>query len=622
MVWIPVVGFLQITAGTALLTWSNGAFVRQDLAAAVMPVALLIVFAVIAGAAWGAHLLLRGRIERLPRWAILASAIGGAVLAAIIHLVRFPAVLDDPLIPALLQVAVVLGVGLGMPVVRPRAMRIAALALGAAWVGLLVLLVFVGRIAPLSYPVAAAAIDQRGMMAARVAPLLVRLGDGDGDGFGRWFGGLDCDDGDAAVNPLAGDTPGDGVDSDCFEGDLGAAALAADRASRAPRTPPRARADNVLLITVDALRADALGPRAHGTKKRSATPNVDRLAARSAVFEDAWTQAPMTRRAFPALLAGRYPANIHWLDLQTKYPYPVSHEDNVYLAEVVRDAGIHTAFSIPFNYAENSRFDQGFQDRAVHPASKFKDDVCAPAVVDDAIKQLRPGAPRFFLWVHFYEAHHPYVVHQGLDFGGEPHERYLSEVAFIDREVGRLLDALRAAGLADRTAVIFTGDHGEEFGEHGGEAHGDLYPEDLRVPLVVHVPGAAPRRVTTPARVIDVAPTVLDALGLPAPESFDGASLLPEVDGAAPPARTIYAELIPDRNVPRRMVTLVEGGWQLIVDFARGSRSLYDLAHDPTAQHNLLVEAPARARELELALRRHLALRVGPLRVSRAKEKK
>src|SRR5690349_13716740 len=318
-VWIPVVGFAQVTAGTALLAWSAGAFVRQDLAAAVMPVALLIVFAVIAGAAWGAHLLLRARLARLPRWAILAIAIGGSVLAAIIHLVRFPAVLDDPLIPALLQVAVVLGVGVGMPVVKPRAMRFAALGLAATWLGLLLLLVFVGRVAPLSYPVAAAAIDQRGMMAARVAPLLVRLGDGDGDGFGRWFGGLDCDDGDAAVNPLAGDTPGDGVDSDCFEGDLTAGALAADRASRAPRTPPRVRADSVLLITVDALRADAVGP--HGKKKRSATPNVDRLAARSTLFEDAWTQAPMTRRAFPALLAGRYPANIHWLDLQTKYPY-------------------------------------------------------------------------------------------------------------------------------------------------------------------------------------------------------------------------------------------------------------------------------------------------------------
>jgi len=181
------------------------------------------------------------------------------------------------------------------------------------------------------------------MMAARVAPLLVRLGDGDGDGFGRWFGGLDCDDSEESVNPLAADLPGDGVDQDCFEGDLAPAAIAADRAERQRgRRPPARRAENLLLVTVDALRADAVG---FGGAKKPSSPNLDRLARRSAVFTAAWSPAPMTRKAFPALLSGRYPSNVHWVDLETNYPYPVSHEDNLYLAEVLRDAGLATGMT-------------------------------------------------------------------------------------------------------------------------------------------------------------------------------------------------------------------------------------------------------------------------------------
>jgi len=497
-------------------------------------------------------------------------------------------------------------------------------AFGGAWLALLLVLLWGGRIAPLSYPVASAALEQRGMAAARVAPLLGRLGDSDGDGFGRWFGGLDCDDGDPAINPLAKDVPGDGIDQDCFEGDLAPAAVAADRAERARAVhPPRQRAQNLLLITVDALRADAVG---FGGAKKPSSPNLDRLARQSAVFRDAWSPAPMTRKAFPALLSGRYPSNVHWLDLATNYPYPVSHEDNLYLAEVLKSAGLRTAMAVPFNYAVNSRFDQGFEEKQVRPASHYKDEICGNLVVDDAVHFLEGWAaasprPRFFLWVHFYEAHFPYARHPEYRFGDQPKDRYLSEVRYIDEQIGRLLERLDQLGLAADTAIVFTGDHGEEFGEHGGETHGDLYPEDLRVPLLVHVPGAAPRKIAGEARLIDVAPTIADLVGVAAPPSFDGESLVPQLDGAPVPDRPIFAELIPDKKVSRRVVTIASGGWQLIVDFALGSRELFDLKDDPTGQKNRLIDAPDKARELETLLRRHLALRVGPLIIDSAKKK-
>ena len=628
-VWLGPVGFAMVTVGTGLLRWSQRAFVRQDLAAAVMPVALIVVFAAVAALALVAHRALGGRIARLPRWAVLAVAIGGVMIAGIVHLARFPAVLDDPLIPALIQVAVVVGLG-ALVFVQVRALprRPGWIGIGAfagVWLALFLVLLQGGRIAPLSYPVAAAALEQRGMAAARVAPLLGRLGDGDGDGFGRWFGGLDCDDGDPSVNPLAPDRPDDGIDQDCFDGDLAAAAVAADRAERARgRRPPARRVDSVLLVTVDALRADAVG---FGGARKPSSPNLDRLARRSAVFTAAWSPAPMTRRAFPALLSGRYPSNVHWLDLETSYPYPVSHEDNLYLAEVLQSAGLKTAMAVPFNYAVNSRFDQGFEEKQVRPASRYKDEICGNLVVDDASKILggwaaAAPAPRFFLWVHFYEAHFPYARHPQYRFGDEPHDRYLAEVRYIDEQVGRLLARLDELGLADTTAVVFTGDHGEEFGEHGGEAHGDLYPEDLRVPLLVHLPGAATRRIAGEVRLIDVAPTIADLLGIAPPPSFDGESLVPQLDGAPVPDRPMFAELIPDKKVPRRVVSIAAGGWQLIVDFALGTRELFDLEHDPTAQKNRLVEAPDRARELEVLLRRHMELRVGPLIVDSAKKKR
>jgi choline-sulfatase len=490
---------------------------------------------------------------------------------------------------------------------------------------LLVVLAFGGQLAPASYPVATAALDGRGLMAARLAPLLGTIGDRDGDGFSRYFGGLDCDDGDASIHPLAHDVPGDGIDQDCFEGDLSLAAVAADRAERASRRrPPRQRVRNVVLITVDTLRADAVG---FGGARLPSSPALDRLAGRSTVFESAWSHAPMTRRAFPALLAGRYPSNIHWLDLETSYPYPVSHPDNLYLAEVARDAGIRTAMAVPFNYAVNSRFDQGFEERQVRPASKYKDEINAHLVVDDAIGFLETWAaasptPRFFLWVHFYEPHYPYVRHPAYKFGKGDFERYLSEVRYVDDQIGRLLVRLEELSLAGDTAIVFTSDHGEEFGEHGGEAHGDLYPEDLRVPLLVHVPGTEPRRVGPPARLIDVAPTVTELLGLAIPDDFDGESLVSVVEGGPMNARPVFAELVPDRKVPRRVLSFTSGGWHLMVDFALGARELYDLDSDPTAQRNRLIDAPGRARELEIELRRYMALRVGPLRITRASEEK
>jgi arylsulfatase A-like enzyme len=624
LLWLPPALWLMLTLGGSVHTWGARNFHRRDLASAVIPLALLGIDVAVVAAAVAGHRLARHWLARVPvRWA-WAGLAGGVALIAALHLVRFPDVTRDPLFAVTAQVAVV-AVAAGAMLWLPRRLPwqprwVTSAALGLVVVLLWMLILFGGRIAPLHTPAVVAAVQSRGLIAARIARLATRVGDGDGDGFSRFFGGMDCDDDDPGVHPLARDVPDNGLDEDCFEGDLVSAAVAELRASRlAARRPPQQRVRNVLLITVDALRADAVG---FGGAEHPTTPNLDDLAQRGVVFTAAYAHGPSTRRAFPSLLAGRYPSNIHWLDTRSELLYPVSHPDNLFLAEAVRAGGILTAAVMAFSYAKDSRFDQGFNRKKVRPASHYRQEINAHVIVDDALVWLREWArieppPRFFLWLHFYEPHFPYARHAD-SLGTTPLLRYLSEVRYVDRQIGRLLAALGELGLADDTAIVFTGDHGEEFGEHGGTTHGDLYREDLHVPLLVVVPGLPARTVGSVVEHVDVAPTIVELLGLVIPDAFDGDSLVDLLAGGAEDADAIaFAELIPDVKVSRRVLTVIDRSWQLVVDFRLGARELFDLRHDPRAVRNVFADAPAEARRLEARLRRHLALRAGAGRISR-----
>jgi arylsulfatase A-like enzyme len=623
LVLIPPAALAWLALSQRLYLWGTRTFVRQDLAGAVLPVVQLVAIAALVAAIHLVHRATRRWLARLAQPVVLAIFAALTVLLTAAHLARFSAITQDAMFPSLLQIACTALIalpGAALPDRWPALRRGWPTVLGgaAAIAALLATMLFSTRLAPLSAPVAASLLQQRGLAAARLAGLTRGVGDADGDRFSRFFGG-DCDDASPAIHPLAKDLPGDGVDQDCFEGDEPADAAARDAAGPSAG-PPRQRARNLVFITVDALRADAVG---FGGARHPTTPALDALAARAAVFSRAYTAAPMTRRAFPSLLGGRYPSNIHWRDLQTKYQYTVSAEDDVYMAEALAQAGLTTACVLAFSYGKLGHFDQGFRINTVHAASRFKHEINANAIVDDAIALLKtwrddPAQPRFFLWLHFYEAHYPYERHDGIDFGDSEKERYLGEVRWIDDQLARLFAELTTLGHADDTAIVFTADHGEEFGEHGGAWHGDLYPEDLHVPLLVYVPGGAHRTIDAPVSLIDVAPTILDVLGVAAPAGFDGQSLMPLADGEATSTdRVVFAELIPDVKVPRRIVTLIERDWQLIVDFQLGVRELFDLRKDPAGLRNALIDAPAEAQRLEQTLRRHLARRVGPLRVSK-----
>jgi arylsulfatase A-like enzyme len=201
-----------------------------------------------------------------------------------------------------------------------------------------------------------------------------------------------------------------------------------------------------------------------------------------------------------------------------------------------------------------------------------------------------------------------YQEHAGFSerFGTEdPLDLYDGEVAFTDHHLGRLLERVRAPGLADSTIVVVTSDHGEEFGDHGGTGHRNhLHAEVQRVPLLVRAPGVGRRRVADAVSLVDVAPTVLELAGAPALEGAAGRSLVPLLRGAPLEPRPVLGEL--GANVVMHE-SVVVGDWKLIVDSVEERELLYDLAGDPAEVDDLRASEPARADELRAALRRLVA---------------
>jgi arylsulfatase A-like enzyme len=427
-----------------------------------------------------------------------------------------------------------------------------------------------------------------------------RLLDFDGDGYAALLGGGDCDDRDSSVHPGARDIPGNGRDEDCSGTDARPAAVAA-----AAPSPRRQRTGaNVLLLTIDTLRADHLG--AYGYS-RPTSPNLDAFARAAVVFERAYAASNHTPRSIPALLTGRYASRIRWKRVSN---YPPLADGVGTVAADLRAAGYRTAGIFPHWYFQRARnLHQGFDVWDLSAAVPDDDgsEVTAPAVTQRAkveIRRLASGPSPFFLWVHYYEPHHEYVRHAGLpSFGGKMMDAYDGEIRYVDGHAGELLRALEAAGAAAHTAVIVTSDHGEAFGEHQRYWHGHaLYDEQVRVPLLVRAPGIAAARVRTPVSAVDVAPTILEIAGLPEPPGRSGRSLVPLARGLAETPHPVFVELLPYPNFPRAMRAVVLGDLKLIHDVAENRFELYDLAADPGEEVDLLGERPAEVERLKAIL--------------------
>ncbi|HEY8923454.1 MAG TPA: sulfatase, partial [Polyangia bacterium] len=335
---------------------------------------------------------------------------------------------------------------------------------------------------------------------------------------------------------------------------------------------PRRPDANVILITVDALRADHLG--AFGYRRHPTTPHLDGLAARSARFRRAYAQAPHTSFSVASMLTGKYfptlarlaPAEVH---------DPIS--------STLRQNGWHTgAFYPPAVFYVDAHKLKAYADtNFAFEYVKFEY-LDAQKRVDQVIRYYEDEKPkRSFVWVHFFEPHEPYVAHPEFPFGGSDMDRYDSEIAYTDAAIGRLLEYIDAH--LPSTVVVLAADHGEEFDEHGGRYHGStLFEEQIHVPLLIRAPGVAPRDVDRPVELIDIAPTILNLLDIPVPARMRGTDLGPWLAAHPAPVERLppaFAEV-----EDKRMV--VVGNEKLICDLNWGFCAYYDLSVDPGEKRN------------------------------------
>jgi choline-sulfatase len=466
-----------------------------------------------------------------------------------------------------------------------------------------------GARVPEGAPAYAAISD--GALGLRFALALARkVSDHDGDGFAARFGGGDCDDRNATVYPGAEDVPGDGIDQNCEGGDAKVGAGEPAPEAAAPARAAKAPADafwkgNLLIITIDAFRGDRLGVtgyrRPEGPAGKSLTPTLDALAARGAYFSRVWSQAPNTPRSFPSILTSRTPSGIAFDKPGVNYPNLLPSNTTLFegLSRAgLKPIGIFSHFYFTADRGISKAFAEWSNDGAGTIAESNKD-VASPRIVPRVIARLRAAAAskeRFVLWTHLFEPHSSYMPHKEFPttLSGVPglEEKYDYEIAFADLWVGKLLAAVKDLGLADDTAVVVMADHGEAWGEHKALFHGtDLYDEQLRVPLIISIPGHAAKKLDDRVALVDVAPTLIEMVGGAPPASMHGHSLLPLLEGQPRAPHPVVSELLPATAWPHHAVMMVDGSHKLIHRVSDRRWELYDLDADPHEQHNL-ADAP------------------------------
>ncbi len=363
------------------------------------------------------------------------------------------------------------------------------------------------------------------------------------------------------------------------------AALTARPAAALP-TPDE---PNVVIVTIDTLRADRVG--CYGYQAAD-TPNIDAIARAGIRFSQAYTPVPITLPAHASLFTGSFPTATGMHDFSNN-ELP---NDAITLAKILRDNGYTTAAFIGAAVLD-SRFglNQGFDTYFDHfdfsrllETNLDQMERRGDLVMDESLSWLKRSPRRpFFLWVHLYDPHHPYTPPEpyASRYRSRPYD---GEIAFDDAQLGRLVAFLKDQRLFDQTLFVIAGDHGEGLGEHGEKTHGFfIYNTTLHVPLIFKIPEVSPRVVEEEVSLVDVMPTVLQALKMRIPASVQGRSLLGQAmgrPGSAP--SNIYAETyLPLLHFRWSQLRSLQSRGVKYIDAPQPE--IYDLRSDPKELKNL-----------------------------------
>lgn len=413
--------------------------------------------------------------------------------------------------------------------------------------------------------------------------------DRDRDGYSGWLDGGDAADNNARINPGIAERIGDGIDNNGLAGDLTQQDLDDWRNQHvASRSVPitSQRRLNVFFFFIDTVRADHLS--AYGYHRKT-TPNLDRLAERSVIFENGFSPAARTAEAIPRFMQSSYwDAKIEsWTEVLARNNYKVSL------------------------FPGRRSWDRYSRMMPVVPGAQGKP---LKENIDFVIKTLEGQAPEqpFCAYVYVPDPHLPYIHHSEFDFGASAMDLYDGELAYTDSHIGRLFDWLEQTGRSKDTMIVVMSDHGESLGERDVYRHASqLYNEQTHVPMIIYHPDLPPRRVSDYVSTIDLGSTILSANGIAIPYEYTGVSLLGLMKGEPVRRPPVYAELTKeevsqyvrlDQQVHpewKKYLAIAQDGFKIIFNRDVFTFELYDLTKDPREQRNLFNAMPEKAAEMK-----------------------
>ena len=381
---------------------------------------------------------------------------------------------------------------------------------------------------------------------------------------------------------------------------------------------------NVILITLDTTRADYLSCY---DPARGKTPNLDALAAEGTRFDLALSTAAVTPVAHASILTGLYnhEHGLRVIFAEGGYRLPAEAHTlaTVLAAQGYRTLAVHSAFPVSRFFGLERGFEvfEDLQTELAEQQGEFRWDVLSfqrRADETTALVEGVLGPEPFFLWVHYWDPHDLAKLPPGLTQrdarrastpeGVQPF--YAEEITYVDQQIGRLFDALRARDLFDDALIVVVADHGQGLMDHGWAAHRLLYQEGIRVPLIVRAPGVRSTSVVPElVRTVDIYPTVLDYLGLQPPAPVSGRSLRALMEGAPDEPRVAFADqingydwnagMVRERPLDDFLYAIIERDWKLVYRPRHVEQSeLYQLGVDPHELHDLFASRPEVAQRL------------------------